>query len=163
MFKDFVHRSRYWAVELRTLDRLEGTDFFVFATILKQKQETFQIFFCQTCLNDHLWTTTPCQQRPAWSNNWSFSDSPLHNKHVFQVPKVLVVHRFDCILFWNYNLQNNIFLFHLNFYKTCNHTFEAKSLLMFVTHLSLLFLSCNFCKSNFYCIYSLTTYGRRQS
>ena len=50
MFKDFVHRSRYGAVELRTLDRLEGTDFFVLATILKQKQKQKQfqllLFFC---------------------------------------------------------------------------------------------------------------------
>jgi len=46
---------------------------------------------------------TTFQQRPAWrikdpnlNYHWSFSDNPLHNDHVFQVPRVVVVHRFDC-------------------------------------------------------------------
>ena len=28
--------------------------------------------------------------------HWSFSDNPLHNNHIFQVPRVAVVHMFDC-------------------------------------------------------------------
>ena len=56
--------------------------------------------------------TATSEQRPPVNNGqseaiaaslsltyqWSFSDNPLHNDHIFQVPRVAVVHRFDCIL-----------------------------------------------------------------
>ncbi len=33
-----------------------------------------------------------------WPNcaHWSFSNKPLHNDNIFKVPRVAVVHRFDC-------------------------------------------------------------------
>ncbi len=43
---------------------------------------------------------------------WSFSDNPLHNDHVFQVPRAALVHRFDCR---NKNKKNYIlFCFVIN-------------------------------------------------
>ncbi len=56
--------------------------------------------YSQTRLNDHLWTTTTCSKRPVWSINGQsksyFYQAPLSNGHFFQVPRVVVVHRFDC-------------------------------------------------------------------
>jgi hypothetical protein len=60
--------------------------------------------YSQTCPNGHLWITATCQQRPVCSPNGQseaylpliFLYKPLHNGHVYQVPKAAVVHRFDC-------------------------------------------------------------------
>ena len=41
--------------------------------------------------------------------HWSFSDNHLYNGHFFQVPRVAVVHRFDCISFI-YILINHAFI-----------------------------------------------------
>jgi len=66
--------------------------------------------YSQTCANGHLWTTATCQQRPAQvpcPTNRTMtlprildqtlnSGHPLNNGHFFGVPRVAVVHRFDC-------------------------------------------------------------------
>ncbi len=60
--------------------------------------------YSQTCPNGHLWITATCQQRPVCSPNGQseaylpliFLYKPLHNGHVYQVPRAAVVHRFDC-------------------------------------------------------------------
>ncbi len=95
--------------------------------------------YSQTCANDHLWTTTTCQQRPAWRINDQlesslpliFSNTPLHNGHVFQVPRVVVVHRFDCISkILNKNLPKIFFLLSLGFVRTTICWTALKKLLL---------------------------------
>jgi hypothetical protein len=48
--------------------------------------------------------TTTCEQRPVWVINGQsksqFYQTPLSNGRFFQVPRVAVVHRFDCISFF---------------------------------------------------------------
>ncbi len=64
-------------------------------------QDTSNSFYMysQTWLNDHLWTTATCKQRPVWVFNGQsksqFYQAPLSNSRFFQVPGVAVVHRFD--------------------------------------------------------------------
>jgi hypothetical protein len=68
--------------------------------------------YSQTCANGHLWTTATCQQRlaqvpcptnptmtlPRILDQTLNSGRPLNNGHFLGVPRVAVVHRFDCIL-----------------------------------------------------------------
>jgi len=59
----------------------------------------------QKWLNNHLWTMTTCEQRPVWVVNdqskSQFYQTPLSNGRFFQVPRVAVVHRLDCMLLRN--------------------------------------------------------------
>ena len=59
----------------------------------------------QKWLNNHLWTMTTCEQRPVWVVNYQsksqFYQTPLSNGRFFQVPRVAVVHRLDCMLLRN--------------------------------------------------------------
>ena len=60
----------------------------------------FEPKYSQTWLNDHQWTTATCWQRPVWVINdqskSKFYQTPLSNGRFFLVPRVAVVHRFDC-------------------------------------------------------------------
>ncbi len=54
--------------------------------------------------------------------HWSFSDSPLHNDHIFQVPRVAVVYRFDCI-----DKISVLFTVGIEFEKECQNTQKIPS------------------------------------
>ncbi len=43
--------------------------------------------YSKACPNDHLWITATCQQWPVWSHN---------NQPEAYLPRVAVVHKFDC-------------------------------------------------------------------
>jgi hypothetical protein len=68
--------------------------------LLKIGEFWWYLNYSQTWLNDHLWTTATCQQRPVWVINGQsksqFYQEPLSNGRFFQVPRVAIVHRFDC-------------------------------------------------------------------
>jgi hypothetical protein len=58
--------------------------------------------YSQICPKNHFRITATCQQRPVWSHSDQpeaylkkkyFSVNTLHNDHIFQVPRVLVIHR----------------------------------------------------------------------
>ncbi len=65
--------------------------------------------YSQTWANGHLTITTTClQRRLIWSSNLSLSNielwtseqrPPVNNGHKFGVPRVVVVHKFNCISF----------------------------------------------------------------
>ncbi len=57
--------------------------------------------YSQSWVNDHLRITTTCLQRPLfWGPDFNFHNIklPLNNDHKFRVPRVVVIHKFDCSL-----------------------------------------------------------------
>jgi hypothetical protein len=64
--------------------------------------------YSQTCVNNHLWATTACVQRPAWSQIFKIDRIFIKNKllimatleqwPLFWLPRMAIVHRFDCTM-----------------------------------------------------------------
>ncbi len=57
--------------------------------------------YSQTSANDHLPTNLKSQLRSLYYKSTSEQRPPVNNGHKFGVPRVVVVHKFDCISKYN--------------------------------------------------------------
>ncbi len=94
----------------------------------------------QTWVNDHFWTTTTILESrfPHLENKVnSEQQPPVNNGHYFWVPRVVVVHRFDCI-------QTRFQNFFLNISNDCwtNRVSGSKKFVSNIYFLLITFL-CN--------------------
>ncbi len=99
-----------WVEQIRQSDSRPPFQFQIHQGL--QRPSVKQSKCSQSCANGHLWTTTTCQQRPAWilcPNKPTMNlpsilhqplnnNLPLKNSHFLGVPRVAVVNRFYCIV-----------------------------------------------------------------